>query len=310
MKTPKKQPFFTIPRIIAVAIIVIGLLLRLDTTNFTNMAELWTGFIILGAILLLAPTNYTIKLYDKWLTSFKQWKTALITALYDAAYWILVFGGLFVVQSYLNTKSAAAQHAGLMSREALADPGTAAAATAAVQDLFGVFLASMAALLALTIIIYSLSRAFIWTTITNKKLNKKFILKFTGLNAIYWVIWMIPLVFIFIAAAQSTQQQFISQSGMFLISLLFMYFAPIVHTTYMKTNSIGKSLSTGFGWGVGKIVHFVVPYAFIFLTMLIILKPAQYIIGLTFANFLSLILSVVFIAWMRLYLYSIIKDIK
>jgi len=303
MKTPKKLSFLTIPRIISLGLFAIAGLLFI-------LGQSWFGYVLAGIILFSAPTKHAKTRFDKLLDAFKRWKTIIITALYDAAYWMFIFAGTWILQNALTKKSQAMEAAGIVSREALANPRTAATAAAAMGDVYHYIIASIVGIIIYATIVYGISRTLIWTTIANEKLTKKFTWRFMLTNSIWWLIFLAPIVVTMLAVQQAGNKQLVAQGGLFLTIILFTYFSPIMQTLFMRTRKIGYSIGNGLGFGISKLGYLIVPYTYAILVYLIAMRPLQLFQTTLYINYLNLVFIVLYFAWLRIYLYSIIKDFK
>lgn len=302
--TPKNLPLFTIPRIIGVLLAIISI------TLYLSSQDQWFALALAGAILLFAPRKHAKTRFDKLTDSFTHWKTILITGVYDIVYWLAVFMGAYFLQARVQAKSLT-MPSNLLTREALLNPETANVAGPLVKQFYTFLLGIFAVYLAFIFIAYCLTRALIWSTLAKKKFTKQFLLRFSGLNAAYWGIWLIPAVLlIFIAGNAGTGKELLMRSAFMLIGAGFGYFAVIVHTLYMKTHKIGHSLSHGIAWGIARLHLLVVPYTYIFLAYLIFYQAIRLLQNTAIIQPISALFVVLFIAWVRTYLYTIIKEFK
>lgn len=292
----------TIPRIIGIVLVVIAALVY-----YTGQQGSF-GLAIAGILLIIAPTKHAQAMFDLFIQTFQNWKTIIITALYDAIYWLLVFGTVYFLKWKVELKVAATQAMATLSKEELLKSAAATSQTANALESFVYFIFTSAALAFIfCFIIYALSRSLIWTTIANQKINKKFILKFTGLNALWWLIWL-PLFLIVIIGSKDSPTT--TKQTVTLLLLVATHFTPIVHTLYMKKHLIGHSIGNGIGWGIAKIHRFIIPYAYIFVTYVILYQVYRLAENTPWINPASMLFVVLFIAWVRTYVYEIVKEFK
>jgi len=296
MKLPKT---LTKTRIIGLILLAIAIL-----TYFTGRQGS-TVLGVAGIILLITPTKYGQHIFDLFINTFSRWKTIIIIALYDAVYWMLVFGAVFLFQWQLNIRATTAQAATVLTKGALASPDLVSQNLDAIKGLMTFIIVGVILLVAFCYILYTLSRGLIWTTITNQKPTKKFYKGFFKLNAIWWAIWL-PLFLLVSLALKSSPTL---KDAFVVLFVGAVYFSPIVHSLYMLKHNIGYSLSNGFGWGVGRVHRFIIPYTFAIVLYIIIYQIFR-IAPANFAQPASMLFVVVFLAWLRVYLYSIIKEFK
>jgi hypothetical protein len=292
--------FITTPRIIGTILIIIAAL-----SYFTG-AQGAIGLGIAGIILIIAPKKHAQSMFDMLVSTFTKWKTIIITALYDALYWLLLFGAVYFLQWQLQIKALAAQSNNLITKEAIADPELVTQSASTLQGfVYALIIGGLLAIL-FSLLIYSISRALIWTTITKQKLNKKFFLKFLTLNSLWWLIWL-P---VFAIIAVGTQASPDAKGSLVVILLLASYFTPILHTLYMQKHLIGYSIGNGIAWGIAKVHRLIVPYTFAFVIYVIAYQLFRIARDTAYVKPASMLFVVLFIAWLRIYLYGIIKDFK
>jgi len=296
------KKLITTPRIIGIILIIIAAL-----TYFTGKQGTF-GLALAGILLIIAPAKHTQEMLDLFIKTFINWKTIIITALYDAIYWLFVFGSAYFLKWRVDVKVATTQAQATLSKEALMQSAAAASQTAAALQSFVYFIfISAAAALVFSFVIYAISRSFIWTTIAKQKINKKFVLKFVGLNALWWLIWL-PIFLIALIGSKESPET--TKQAIGLLLTLSFYFTPIVHTLYMKKHLIGHSLGNGIAWGIAKIHRFIIPYTYIFIAYVILYQVYRIAENTPWIKPASILFVVLFIAWVRTYVYEIVKEFK
>jgi hypothetical protein len=147
----------------------------------------------------------------------------------------------------------------------------------------------------------------IWTTIANKKPNKQFFKRFLGLNALWWAIW-VPLI---ILMAMATAQTRAIQSGIVSLLVIATYFTPILHTQFISGRKIKQSIGGAFAIGITKIFKLVVPYTFAFILYVILYQLFRFVQNQpkTIMFTVSMLFVVLYMSWLRVYLYSVIKKL-
>ena len=293
------KKFFTTPRIIGVILLIIAILARYAGQQGS------IGLAAAGILLLIAPSKHAQTMFDRFIQTFQNWKTIIITALYDAVYWLLIFGAVYFLKWRVELKVAATQASASISREALANPDLTHQTANALQNFVYYLFTSAVITLVFAFVIYTLSRSLIWTTISKQKINKKFVLKFTALNAFWWLIWL-PVFLIFLIGSKESPATTKQAIGL-LLTLVF-YFTPIVHTLYMKKRLIGHALGNGIAWGIAKIHRFIIPYTFIFIAYVILYQLYRIAENTPWIKPASILFVVLFIAWVRTYVYEIVKE--
>ena len=160
-------------------------------------------------------------------------------------------------------------------------------------------------LLILCLIIYTISRALIWTSISKTKLTRKFLLKFLGLNSVWWLIWLPVYVLVGTAAAQTG-----IKASIVVIFIITAYFTPILHTLFTKKQLIGHSLGHGIAYGITKFYKLIVPITYALIIYIIIYQPFRLLQNTKFYQAATILLVVIYLAWLRTYLYEAIKKFE
>jgi hypothetical protein len=290
---------FTPTRIIGIILLIIALLVYFSKRPGT------TSLAIAGLILIIAPKKYAQTVFDKYIQTFQKWKRVIITAFYDALYWLLVFGGVYYVFWIVQAKALVIKGIG-MTQEELINPAVASQSAEAIKQLAVTTVTYGAILTVLFYIAYTISRTLIWTTITEQKLNKKFFLRFAGLNGIWWTIW-IPIFLALVIGLKGNPNSKDAVAALFAIAS---YFSPIMHTLYMKTHKTGYSIGNGIGFGFSKIHKLILPYTLVFITYIILYQAYRPFEQSVFVKPISMLFVVLFMAWVRTYQYEVIKDFK
>ncbi len=295
------KKFITTPRTIGIILVVIAALVY-----YTGQPGSF-GLATAGILLLIAPAKHAKAMFDLFIQTFQNWKTIIITALYDAIFWLLIFGAVYFLKWKVELKVAATQASSTLSREGLTNPELAHQTAQALQGFVHYIFTSAAIALVFAFIIYTLSRSLIWATIAKQKVNKKFVLKFTALNAFWWIIW-VPIFLLTVIGSKESPTTTKQAIGVFLT--LAFYFTPIVHTLYMKKRLIGHALGNGIAWGIAKIHRFIIPYTFIFIAYVILYQIYRIAENTPWIKPASILFVVLFIAWVRTYVYEIVKEFK
>jgi len=288
------------PRIIGILLIIIATLVYFTGSNG------YIGLSISGLILIIASAHYTQKILDLFIETVSNWKILFVTALYDAIYWLLVFGSVYFFKWRLQAKTAAAQAGTTLTKEAMTNPDLVAKNAAMLQQ-FVIFLTvGGLLLLVFCFLAYTFSRGFIWTTIAKQKADKKFFKRWLGVNFFWWMIWT-PIFLLVMLAMKNNP---LAKGSIAMLLFVASYFTPIMHTLYMQTQKIGNSLANGLGWGLSKFHMLIVPYTYAFVIYVIAFQLFRLAQNTTIVQPISMLFVVLFMSWMRIYLYHIIKQFK
>ncbi|HLC32215.1 MAG TPA: hypothetical protein VJJ82_00145 [Candidatus Nanoarchaeia archaeon] len=289
-------------RIAGILLIAIGLL--------NAAANLWSVLLaITGIMFILLPTPYSKKEFDKFTGSFSQWKKILLTALFDGILILLIFLVGWLYGAALTSTTDAIKSNGGITREMMVSPTLTAQAAQSLQNLIFTFAAGFLLFLIGGLCIYTIFRYLSWATIAGEQFSKKTLFRFLGLNAIWWLFWLI----IFSVVGASVLRD--PSSRVVLVILLFIagYFTLIVHALFTKSNLIGYSISNGLGFGIGKIHRLLVPAALSLVIYYIVGFGIFYLLSFVpfsgIAESARVVLLILYLAWLRAYAYPIIADL-
>lgn len=260
---------------------------------------------ILGLILIISPTKHAQEMLQLCIKNFIKWKTILLTALYDAIYWMLIFGAVALFVKWEAFKVKGTQAVATMTKEAILDPALAAQNAQALQGFLIYSIISAIILIIICLIIYTISRGLIWTTIAKIKLTRKFFLKLLALNSLWWLIWL-PIYLLFLMAAAKAG----TKIGIMTLFFISVYFTPILQILFTKKQKIGYSLSHGIAYGITKIHKLIVPITYAVIIYIIIYQPLRLIQNTIAFKPAAILIVVLYFAWLRTYLYEIIKQFK
>lgn len=278
-----------LPRIIGTALLLITLFAWL------GQARGWLGVGLAGIILLVAPTKHAQRMLDLFVDSLLKWKLLLTTALYDAAYWALLYGSL---QAYILTLKNKLAGMAIPTTGMLLQ-GAAPETAANLKGILTAMLAGLALLTLLAYALYTVSRGLIWLRIAGQKPSKSFFKTFFALNGIWWAIW--TALFIFINLGITDQPQL--ATSMTLLLVIASYFTVIIHSLFTKTKKL-TALSEGVAHGIAKIHTLIVPLLGYALTIYVIAYQLFRLFPPSLIQPLSIIFVILFMSWLRIYLYK------
>jgi len=218
----------------------------------------------------------------------------------------LVFGSVYFLMWQISIRGAAAQAGTTLTKEAMMQPDLVAQNVGALKSFITFTIVGAVIVMLFCFAAYVLRRGMIWTTIANQKPNKKFFLRFLRLNAAWWAIWL-PIFFI-VGAGLSRSPNI--KEGLVGLMFIAVYFAPIVYTLYMQKHLIGYSIGNGIAWGIAKIHRFVVPYVYAIIVYVILFQVFRLFMNTMLFKPVSMLFVVLYFAWLRTYLYEIIKEFK
>jgi len=273
----------SITRIIGVVLLVVSMLAH----KYIGVSV--ALLVIAGLIMLISDKKNAKKQLIIFKKSFKELKHKryYLIALYD----ILCLGVFFLI-------------APLFSAWFVAKMNTLTASN--IFSLLFLLLVYLFAVTLLLIIAYSVFKGLIWLQIMKKKVSAGFLKRFFLLNLCWWLILLIPII-IFVLGAK---QEYLFYC-VILFAILYVHFTSILHYVFTNNLRIGKAVKQAFAITFIDIKQFLLPYSYIILVYFILLQ-IFWIVPKT-ANimlFASILFIVFFLAWYRLYLAEILKQIR
>lgn len=246
-----------------------------------------------------------------FLDSFKLKKNFLYIILYDLLFFIIAilfvkfFGGIIGKMSSNVDLS-------IVERVLISpSPAQTEILKATVNNVKMVIFGAMIAFtlyLIIIIFIWSLSRGLIYTTLLNKKFDKKFYWKFLLLNLLFYIPLLI-LLFAFIYVIKELPQAIYA---LFLILLIAVYFLALSYISFVKIGKVFKAVGNALEFGFTKIHKMIIPLILIIIIFVIMsLITANIIKILSFAiqPYVSLLIFIIYLAWARIYFVKVVEKI-
>lgn len=147
---------------------------------------------------------------------------------------------------------------------------------------------------------WSFFQGMIWNILLKKKLNFRYFWKFSLLNVIWFLCWVIIAAAILFGGR--TEYFIIS---FFVLMFLFLHFSFILCVLFTKENKFGQ-IKKALKLGVLRIHYFILPYIVILITFLIISQLNLLKVGYIFMGLIYL----VFFSWMQKYIADVILDVN
>ncbi len=293
----KTKNIITIPRIIGIALIIIAIIVQMKLQQPSQAVIL----AIAGLILALTPNKLAIKNFKEVIGSFKLKKEFAIILFIDAIT-VVVFALLLRLLYGIIVANA----------EALsviqANPALNPENLAAYNELIGNFLLySGIALLAfyfVAIVLYTLSRGFIWLFLLNKKPELGFFARFGLVNLMWCTAWTALTLFFMITIKPAGGAYLI-----IVVVLLYTHLTTALHYSYAKKREMKKAFLEAFSKGLGKLGAFAQPYCYMLIVYAIISQITRLIQG-KFALAVIFICYFAFMAWYRTYMRNILEQIR
>lgn len=262
-----------------------------------------------------AHASHKKSIFHTYLQSWKQVKTAkyFLIVMYDLIFYVLLFP-LFYGYGYLIN----------MLVKPFKDLDTSALTSKTAeqlalyqQSLSGVivfvFLISIVFSL-LFVLIWSLSRAFMWTKLLDKKLTGRYIGKFYLLNMIWMflvsVLFIIASVVFYSVASASTVGGIVVGIIMALLLVIVVYFMYILYYKFSHELKIFRSLLDMVVLGFTKLPRLILPLLLVVCTLAVV-TVLSYVLKLLPQIAMEVISYLLFFGifgWVKLYAADVLKE--
>jgi len=250
--------------------------------------------------------TYLKNTYITFLNSFKKLdKQIIYIVLCDFLFLLLLMAGLFLWNAKIS-KNIAEIPADLLQNPENLSPEMAEQTLSTIKGHIISIMAYTILLLVFVFLAWTLFKGIIWNIILKKKFTLKYYKKFTLLNLLWFALWLIPVILIIISLKRKPSAIFLLLALIFLI-----YFTNILYILFTKKNLIKHALKNTFNLGLNKIHFFLLPYALMLITMLIIsliIWPANFLPERVFTS-ISTIVLVFYLAWARFYLADVVNEL-
>ncbi|MBI4145883.1 hypothetical protein HY489_00940 [Candidatus Woesearchaeota archaeon] len=290
----------TSARLIGLLALIIGVVAQM--AGYSGMLV-----VLAGIILLVAPTKYCQRHLDMLVESLKG-RTILLVALYDALFWLLFFGSGYFILWRFNIAGQVAQATTTLTPQAMINPAMTLQNLESVRMLAWTLVIGLLILLLFNFVTHTISRALMWSNIADKPLNKSFFKRFFAVNGAWWALWLIPFCILAFALAKNPQLLAFAFIGLLIIAS---YFTLIVHVLFVMGKKVGVCISHGIAFGIAKFYRFLVPFSFALIAYVIVFqlfRIATYYAPDRLLQPLSMLFVVLFLAWLRVYLYPVVKE--
>lgn len=250
--------------------------------------------------------TYFKKSWELFLESFKEFDNrAIHIVLYDLIFFSISFLSLFLFGKYLQNKSI---ELNLIPMDQLIGLPPEELALFSSQ-LKGFLMAMIIGFLLVALIVFlsmCIFKALIWFKVVKKKIGLNDISKFTLLNLLWFLIWFVLAVVLFWLMKKQLLSPFF-----IVIVLLMMHFTNLLYIFFTDSRSL-NAIKESFKFGVKKVHLFIFPY-FVMLIVFLVVLQLYWLYSFMPESVQSLITSVVlltYLAWSRMYLYSVVKNIS
>lgn len=253
--------------------------------------------------------GYHINLYQTFMKSVKEinWKNLFHVTFFDFLFYIFAIAGVFIFAQFLNAQSKLVPKLDMASD--FVDLAYIDSITSAAQQFYIVFLVSIILYVLFVVLCWAMFRGMIWSYLMGKEFHLSSLWDYFKLTA-SWVLGS----FVLIIAVALMLKEGAQAPFMILSLLLFFYVNPFIFMIFTKERKVWKSIGDGFGFAFKKIGHYVIPYIVIWLVYLIglvfiVFKIVSFIPHDKTVEIITLMLTLVFMTWVRLYVLEIFKGL-
>jgi hypothetical protein len=149
----------------------------------------------------------------------------------------------------------------------------------------------------------ALFKGLIWTTVMSKKFTKRYFWKMFGLNLVWFLLWMIPSLIIYYGL--NPDYKSVIQPLYFLV---IFHFTTLLYIIFTRKNAIKRSIKLALSIGTRKIKYFILPYIFAAIIYVVLGQLYNYVDpGAKLGMVTAVVVTLFLIAWLRLYIYSIVE---
>jgi hypothetical protein len=286
----------TVPRVIGLALIILCAL------SYKTQGLARAGLLgIAGLILLFAQRQSAEKHWRQFAGSFKLTKDSALLMLFDALFWAALSVFILILAGVLQ--SPIEQLYGIKLGEGVT-VGAVMQYNAMLDGIFAIAAASLAVFWLAVVAAYSLSRGLLWLTLARERFKPRFFARFALLNLGWCTAWLALAL-----AALLNLQPMAGAVSFIVLLVLYTHLTTVLHASYARSQRAGESVREAFGTGLGGLLGFVQPFAYVFIVY-VVLAQVQRLIPGTLNLIVTFLLFLAFMMWYRTYLSAVLRHTK
>lgn len=244
------------------------------------------------------------KQYILFTQSIKDFnKTAIYTLLIDFLSYVVI--ALLTVALFLNLQNTLNN----LPDIPILDPTVTSveelkATYSNIKDSIGFIITSFILSISLIFISWNLSKAYIYSLLLKKKLNREIFGKYLLMKILWFIIWLIPTLIL-----ARLLKPIIFYYLLALIIIFYFHFTFILNLEFFndyKINNIKKVLKKNFRY----CPRFIIPETIVFTSFILISQLYWLYRFLSFELIISGLIFLIFIGWTRIYLLKVFHDGK
>jgi len=260
--------------------------------------------LLLCGIILLSLRKYGKKTLHTFIKSLKFNQRFFLVVIYDFMFWLVFFIITLLYGSFVQRTLDTLGIVDLQT-QSLLQPEILQQNIGLLQSFFASLAVGFVIALVCTIIIYALFTALSWSVVAQKRLSLQMFKKFLALSALWLLSWVL-LSFLLLIGLKAEVMVVVA----FVLLVLLLHLTTVINWYMVNTLSVGKSLKKMFGKGF-QLHKFVVPYIYaygVYMIFLLIMSMLSQFQTLIIA--ISGIVSLLYLAWLKIYIPLIEKTIK
>ena len=261
--------------------------------------------------------NYIKNSWNLFVKSFKEFDTKVIfIVLYDLIFFSIVYISFITLAKLIQNK-ALNINAPQLEQLTQLQQTEIIQASSQLNNLWLYIYIGVILTLLIIFIAACIFKGMIWFKIAGKKANKKTIIKLIRTRALFLLIsigFIIAIIPLFISLSVAIKAQSLISVIILstIIGLLWLIFINIKNLMYIYFTTTTNPIKKAFRIGIKKIHLLILPYIIMFI-IFIIISQLYWLYNFMPGNIstiITVLILLVYLAWFRIYLYTIVKDIE
>ena len=249
-----------------------------------------------------------------FICSFKSIDSRLINALlWDIAWLLVILGILALTTSMLkdnlsNVPALAPELSKLVGEVSFEEPPSTTEMIWISSVLIKAALTAAAAVISM-IAVSAFLRSLVWSKILTKRIDKGYLKRFFLLKIVWIISWLLLAVLFAVILKPDASRWIIG-----IMAAVYLHLTVVLHSLFEKKKAVFAMIKKAFAIGIKKFHLFIIPYILAIAVLCIISLIVYPIILLQIDRIalitISIILFLVFTAWLRLYVVMTVEKIE
>lgn len=268
-----------VPRVLGIALLVVAMVFH------RHFGASVAAVVFAGMVLVVFDKRVSSAEFKSFLSSFRLDKRFVFVAFYDMLCLAVFFFLIPLFARYFTS--------GLSSAAASGD------FLIALFLLF-VYLAAVSLLL---LAAYTVFKALVWIVILKKRKRVVYFKGLFVLNLAWWLVLLVP--FAVLVFGLKPEYRF---AGIIVFAVLYTHLTSLMHYSFINSMRVGRALSRAFALTFSNFRGFLLFYSYAVIVYFVLLQVFWFVPkGANIMLFVSLLFTVFFLAWYRLYLSRFLK---